>query len=92
MGITDTMRDTLLLEFSQVRATLTDPRVPLCLPSGDGTEMPLALFSLSFCCSFNLSKKEMYSKELNKEDMKMSRKGEREREGLFFFPAECENN
>lgn len=33
MGITDTMRDTLLLEFSQVRATLTDPRVPLCLPS-----------------------------------------------------------
>lgn len=40
--------------------------------------------------SFQLLKKEMDSKELNKEDMKMSR-GKREREserGLFSFPAE----
>jgi len=43
---------------------------------------------LFFCCPFNLSKKkrEMDSKELNKEDMKMSR-GKSER-GVFSFPAE----
>lgn len=90
LGITDMTRDTLLLEFSQVRATpIEEPRVPLCLPShakrrGDGKPCALSPF---FCCPFNLSKKEMDSKELNKEDMKMSRaKRERERGGSFPFP------
>lgn len=49
-------------------------------------------FSLFFVVlsTYQKKKKEMDSKELNKEDMKMSR-GKREREserGLFFFPAE----
>lgn len=46
-------------------------------------------FSRFFRCPFNLSKKEMDSKELNKEDMKMSRgnrERERVREGSFPFP------
>lgn len=99
LGITDMTRDTLLLEFSQVRATpIEEPRVPLCLPSrakrGEGTESLALFLPPFFCCPFNLSKKEMDSKELNKEDMKMSR-GKREREserGVFSFPAEWEKD
>lgn len=61
LGITDMTRDTLLLEFSQVRATpIEEPRVPLCLPSrakrrGNGKPRTLSHFFLLL--SFQLFKK-----------------------------------
>lgn len=74
LGINDMTRDTPLLEFSQVRATPIDGTPPpLCLPS---RWMNASLLSPSFCCSFNLSKKEMDTKELIRGDMKMG-EGER---------------
>lgn len=74
LRINDMTRDTPLLEFSQVRATpIVGTPLPLCLPS---RWMNASLFSPSFCCSFNLSKKEMDTKELNRGDMKMG-EGER---------------
>lgn len=59
LGITDMTRDTLLLEFSQVRATpIEEPRVPLCLPSrakrrGNGKPRALSHFFCCCCCPFN---------------------------------------
>lgn len=54
-------RDTPLLEFSQVRATPIDSTpLPLCLPSKLNESFS---FSPSFCCSFNLSKKERWTQK-----------------------------
>lgn len=94
LGITDMTRDTLLLEFSQVRATpIEEPRVPLCLPSRakrrrNGKPRALSPFFLFFVVLSTYPKKEMDSKELNKEDMKMSRGNRESERGLFFFAAE----
>lgn len=61
LGINDMTRDTPLLEFSQVRATPIDGTpLPLCLPSKLNESFS---FSPSFCCSFNLSKKERWTQK-----------------------------
>lgn len=61
LGINDMTRDTPLLEFSQVRATPIDSTpLPLCLPSKLNESFS---FSPSFCCSFNLSKKERWTQK-----------------------------
>ena len=59
LGINDMTRDTLLLEFSQVRAApIEEAQVPLCLARrGKEKEKESLSRFLSpslFCCSFNL--------------------------------------
>lgn len=72
LGINDMTRDTLLLEFSQVRATpIEEARVPLSSASCGKTRRAPLSFPLSLLLLF-------FAKGLIKGDMKMS-KGKRER-------------
>lgn len=67
LGINDMTRDTLLLEFSQVRATpIEEARVAFCSASCGNQESP-SLFSSVFlkknnnlACSFNIAEKERW--------------------------------
>lgn len=81
LGINDMTRDTLLLEFSQVRATpIEDSWVPLCLPSRGrkaSCSLSLTLFLSLFLLFFQLIKeREMDTKDLIRGDMKMGKGGE----------------
>lgn len=69
LGINDMTRDTLLLEFSQVRATPVEAaRVQLCLASCGKQESPSLFSSAFFFCSFNMAEKERWiQKRLLKE-------------------------
>lgn len=55
-------RDTLLLEFSQVRATPIDRHSSTFMSAEPLREKPFSL-AASFCCSFNLSKKERWTQK-----------------------------
>lgn len=84
LGITDMTRDTLLLEFSQVRATpIEEPRVPLCLPSRAkrrGNGKPRALSPFFFVVLSTYPKKRWTQKSLIKRIWRWAGETERERE------------
>lgn len=88
LGINDMTRDTLLLEFSQVRATpIEEARVRLCSASCRKQESPF-LFSSAFfcCCSFNMAEKERWTqKSLLKEIWRWARGRQT---GIFCCPRE----
>lgn len=64
LGINDMTRDTLLLEFSQVRATpIEEARVALCSASCRSWESPSLFSSVFFCCTFRIAQKERWTQK-----------------------------